>query len=197
MSAGSGMSAKPIFPPRSGWVLGSGDAARVASAERQVVVRGRWPARLGTGLLVLAALTFVLLIVLPVAAIQQRSFDVLFSANKRIITPLENIATRVQLFHGVSFRNRGVRPENLAYTTFFVIGPYMRRKASSAVISALSCCVTCGACQAVVRCSAVLRRMFDIGTASTSPQREKSGSGARAFGAPPASAAFTCAFTSS
>jgi hypothetical protein len=66
--------------------------------------------------------------ILPVEAIQQRPFDVLFSANKRIITPLENFETRVQIFHGVSFRNRGVRPENLAYTTFFVIGPYMHRK---------------------------------------------------------------------
>jgi hypothetical protein len=66
--------------------------------------------------------------ILSVDAIQERPFDVLFSANKRIITPPANIGTRIQIFHGVSFRNRGVRPENLAYTTFFLIGPYMRRK---------------------------------------------------------------------
>jgi CDP-Glycerol:Poly(glycerophosphate) glycerophosphotransferase len=66
--------------------------------------------------------------ILSVDAIQERPFDVLFSANKRIMTPAANIGTRVQIFHGVSFRNRGVRPENLAYTTFFLIGPYMRRK---------------------------------------------------------------------
>jgi molybdate transport system permease protein len=42
-------------------------------AARQVVVRGRWSGRLGTGLLVLAASIFALLIVLPVAAILARA----------------------------------------------------------------------------------------------------------------------------
>lgn len=68
--------------------------------------------------------------ILSVDAIQKRSFDVLFSANKRIITPIEKIKTRVMIFQGLSFRNRGVRPENLAYTTFMAIGPYMCRKFS-------------------------------------------------------------------
>ncbi|RUR75775.1 CDP-glycerol glycerophosphotransferase family protein [Chlorogloeopsis fritschii PCC 9212] len=66
--------------------------------------------------------------ILSVEEIQNRHFDVLFSANKRILAPLENFETRIQIFHGVSFRNRGVRPENLAYNVFFLIGPYMRRK---------------------------------------------------------------------
>lgn len=66
--------------------------------------------------------------ILSVNEIQVRRFDVLFSANKRIIMPLENIKTRIQIFHGVSFRNRAVRSENLAYDFFFLIGPYMRRK---------------------------------------------------------------------
>lgn len=66
--------------------------------------------------------------ILPVEALQQRSFDVLFSASKRIIAPPENLGARIQIFHGVSFRNRGVRPENLTYDFLFVIGPYMRRK---------------------------------------------------------------------
>ena len=72
------------------------------------------------------------------------------------------------------------------------------------VTSALSCCVTCGACQADVRCSAVLRRMFDIGLTSTAPHFEKSGKrrGARTpIAGPPAApdviSAFTCCFTSS
>jgi len=42
-------------------------------ADRQVVVRGRWSARLGTVLLVLAALVFALLIFLPIAAILARA----------------------------------------------------------------------------------------------------------------------------
>lgn len=67
-------------------------------------------------------------LILPVEAIQDRHFDVLFSANKKILAPPDNYDTRVQIFHGVSFRNRGVRPENLIYTVFFLTGPYMRQK---------------------------------------------------------------------
>ena len=44
-----------------------------AKADRQVVVRGRRTARLGTALLVLAALAFALLLVLPIAAILARA----------------------------------------------------------------------------------------------------------------------------
>ena len=66
--------------------------------------------------------------ILSVDAIQERPFDALFSANKRLILPPENVGTRIQIFHGVSFRNRAVRPENLAYDVFFLAGPYMRRK---------------------------------------------------------------------
>lgn len=70
--------------------------------------------------------------ILSVDEIQTRHFDVLFSANKRIIAPLENFGRRIQIFHGVSFRNRGVRSENLAYNVFFLIGPYMQRKFTEA-----------------------------------------------------------------
>lgn len=66
--------------------------------------------------------------VLPVEDIQSRTFDVLFSANKRIIAPRGNFGTLVQMFHGVSFRNRAVRSESLEYDVLFLIGPYMRRK---------------------------------------------------------------------
>ena len=44
-----------------------------ATTERQVVVRGRWSARVGTALLLLAAVIFALLIVLPVTAILARA----------------------------------------------------------------------------------------------------------------------------
>jgi CDP-Glycerol:Poly(glycerophosphate) glycerophosphotransferase len=66
--------------------------------------------------------------ILPVGAIQSRPFDVLFSANKRIIAPRENFGALVQIFHGASLRNRGVRRESLDYDFMFLIGPYMRRK---------------------------------------------------------------------
>ncbi len=83
---------------------------------------------------------------------------------------------------------------------FSACGLYCLRRASSAVMSALSCCVTCGmAFQACVRCSAVLRRMLLIGLRSTSPHLVKSGSaeGALAGTPPPANALRTNACTSS
>jgi hypothetical protein len=66
--------------------------------------------------------------ILPTEAVQSRTFDILFSANKRIIAPRKNFGALVQIFHGVSFRNRAVRPESLDYDFLFLIGPYMRRK---------------------------------------------------------------------
>lgn len=65
---------------------------------------------------------------LAVEDLPHRRFDVLYCANKRIIAPPENFGAKIQIFHGVSFRNRGVRPENLAYDFLFLIGPYMHRK---------------------------------------------------------------------
>lgn len=66
--------------------------------------------------------------ILSVEAIQSRRFDVLVSANKRIIAPRENFGTLIQIFHGVSLRNRAVRRETLDYDVLFLIGPYMLRK---------------------------------------------------------------------
>ena len=66
--------------------------------------------------------------VLTVDEAAGRRFDVLFSANKRFITPQDNAGASIQIFHGVSFRNMGVRPENLAYDFFFTVGPYMERR---------------------------------------------------------------------
>ncbi|NOT31316.1 MAG: hypothetical protein HOP15_12795 [Planctomycetes bacterium] len=65
--------------------------------------------------------------VLTVEEIQTRDFDVLFGANTKLISP-RNAGTRVQIFHGISFRNKSVRDENMGCDHYFLIGPYMRRK---------------------------------------------------------------------
>ena len=65
--------------------------------------------------------------VLTVEQIQERDFDVLFAANTKLIEP-RSAGTRVQIFHGVSFRNKSVRDENMGCDHYFVIGPYMHRK---------------------------------------------------------------------
>jgi hypothetical protein len=65
--------------------------------------------------------------ILPLQKAQNRKFDILFSASSSLLVPLMNCATRVQLFHGVSFRNRAVKAQNLAYNVLFLIGPHMLR----------------------------------------------------------------------
>lgn len=52
--------------------------------------------------------------------------DVLFCANTKPIRP-RSFGTSVQLFHGLSFRNRAIREENGGYDHYFMVGPYMRR----------------------------------------------------------------------
>ena len=54
-------------------------------------------------------------------------FDVLFSASTSEIVPFANVGASVQIFHGVSMRNRGVRPENLRYDYLCLVGPFMQR----------------------------------------------------------------------
>ena len=66
--------------------------------------------------------------IVEVADIQERRFHLLFSASKRLVLPRANVNTAIQIFHGMSFRNRGVREENLVYDFFFTLGPYMERK---------------------------------------------------------------------
>lgn len=59
-----------------------------AAAGRQVVVRGRWAGRFGSGLLVLAAALFALLIVLPIFAILARALtlpDLLGMVQKPVV----------------------------------------------------------------------------------------------------------------
>ncbi|NOX70860.1 MAG: hypothetical protein GXP15_16895 [Gammaproteobacteria bacterium] len=62
--------------------------------------------------------------VLSVEEIQDMDFDVQFSAHTKLILP-RRVERRIQIFHGVSFRNKAVRPENLGCDNYFMIGPYM------------------------------------------------------------------------
>jgi len=64
--------------------------------------------------------------VLEVEQIAELDVDVLFVANTKPIAPRSAAAT-IQIFHGMSFRNRAIRAENLGCDHYFLIGPYMRR----------------------------------------------------------------------
>lgn len=66
--------------------------------------------------------------VLSVEEISTRSFDILFSAHTNLITPMNVEIGSVQIFHGISFRNRGLRPDNMHCDYYFVTGPYMHRR---------------------------------------------------------------------
>lgn len=65
-------------------------------------------------------------IVRPLSRIQRESFDMVFCAHVSGYFPREE-KDRIQLFHGVSFRNMAVRRDVLVYDHLFVVGPYMRR----------------------------------------------------------------------
>jgi len=65
--------------------------------------------------------------ILSVEEIQERDFDLLFAANTNMIRP-RRAGTRVQIFHGLSFRNKAIRKDNLQADFYFVVGPYMRRR---------------------------------------------------------------------
>lgn len=58
--------------------------------------------------------------------VQRERFDMVFCAHVSGYFPRED-RDRVQLFHGVSFRNMAVRRDVLVYDHLFVVGPYMRR----------------------------------------------------------------------
>jgi hypothetical protein len=68
---------------------------------------------------------------LSVDAIRDMEFDVQFSAHTKLILP-KRVEKRIQIFHGVSFRNKAVRPENMGCDHYFVIGPYMLRRFTEA-----------------------------------------------------------------
>ncbi len=65
--------------------------------------------------------------VLTVEEIRRREFDVLFCANTKPIAPARHHRA-IQIFHGLSFRNRAVRSRNLGYDHCFTVGPYMQRR---------------------------------------------------------------------
>ncbi len=69
--------------------------------------------------------------ILSVDEIKERSFKLLFAGNTKMITPADFDA-RIQIFHGISFRNKAVRADNLGADYYFMVGPYMRRRFSQA-----------------------------------------------------------------
>jgi CDP-Glycerol:Poly(glycerophosphate) glycerophosphotransferase len=58
--------------------------------------------------------------------VRRQSFDLVFSAHVSGYFPRDE-QERIQLFHGVSFRNMAVRRDVLVYDRLFLAGPYMRR----------------------------------------------------------------------
>ena len=65
--------------------------------------------------------------VLTMDELAEHDCDILFCANTKAIKPRSH-GVSVQIFHGLSFRNRAVRPANDGYDRYFVIGPYMHRR---------------------------------------------------------------------
>lgn len=64
--------------------------------------------------------------VVELDAIRSQSFDLVFCAHVSGYFP-KTERERIQLFHGVSFRNMAVRRDVLVYDRLFLTGPYMRR----------------------------------------------------------------------
>ncbi len=64
--------------------------------------------------------------VVELDAIRAQAFDLVFCAHVSGYFPREE-KERIQLFHGVSFRNMAVRRDVLVYDRLFLTGPYMRR----------------------------------------------------------------------
>lgn len=71
----------------------------------------------------------------PVASLAKADYDVMFSANTRRIEP-RRVGRRIQIFHGMSFRNRAIRPETEGADHYFLLGPYMKRGFEAAGILA-------------------------------------------------------------
>ncbi len=61
-----------------------------------------------------------------VGSLAKADYDVMFAANTRRIEP-RRVRERVQIFHGMSFRNRAIRPETDGADHYFLFGPYMKR----------------------------------------------------------------------
>lgn len=65
--------------------------------------------------------------ILSTTEIQTRDFDILFSAHTTLILP-RSVARCIQIFHGISFRNKAIREENMTCDFYFLVGPYQRSK---------------------------------------------------------------------
>lgn len=65
--------------------------------------------------------------VVDVADLADIDVDILFCSNTKPIKP-RSYGTCVEMFHGLSFRNRAVRTERDAYDWYFVMGPYQHRR---------------------------------------------------------------------
>ncbi len=65
--------------------------------------------------------------VIELDKMRRQDFDIVFCAHVSGYFPRED-KERVQLFHGVSFRNMAVRRDVLVYDHLFIVGPYMRRR---------------------------------------------------------------------
>lgn len=65
--------------------------------------------------------------ILSVEEIRERDFDIVFAGNTKMILP-RTASIKVQIFHGVSYRNKAIRPDNMNWDYYFIIGPYMRRR---------------------------------------------------------------------
>jgi CDP-glycerol:poly(glycerophosphate) glycerophosphotransferase len=65
--------------------------------------------------------------VLTVEQIREMDFDLLFCANTKRIEP-RSFGRSIEIFHGMSFRNKAVREENTGNDRYFVLGPYMMRR---------------------------------------------------------------------
>jgi hypothetical protein len=64
--------------------------------------------------------------ILELDRLRTQTFELVFCAHVSGYFPKEE-KERVQLFHGVSFRNMAVRRDVLVYDRLFLVGPYMRR----------------------------------------------------------------------
>ena len=64
--------------------------------------------------------------VLSLAAMRRQRFDMVLCAHVSGYFPRED-RERVQIFHGLSFRNMAVRRDVLVYDHLFITGPYMMR----------------------------------------------------------------------
>lgn len=65
--------------------------------------------------------------ILSVNEVRKRDFDVAVGANTKLILP-RSASKTIQIFHGISFRNKAVRSANMSCDHYFLIGPYMHRR---------------------------------------------------------------------